>query len=122
MGEGTCDYLVGCGTASFHQDIPHPRLCELVHKHPESMTKNSVTEHLRAVITEGRRDGGSFFGSIMAGTLLGLGVDWWLDTAPVAVIVGVALGSYAAFARLWQEMKTQPDPPAVTLPDRDPRS
>lgn len=80
------------------------------------MTDQSVTGHLRAVITEGRRDGGSFFGSVLAGTLLGLGADWWWDTSPVVTIVGVVLGSYAGFVRLWHEMKSQPDPPAVTRP------
>ena len=79
------------------------------------MTDQSITGHLREVITEGRRDGGSFFGSIFAGTLLGLGLDAWWGTTPVLVIVGVILGSYSAFARLWNEMKTQPDHPAVTL-------
>lgn len=80
------------------------------------MAEESISKNLRSVITEGRRDRGSFFGSILAGTLLGLGLDRWLDTAPVLVIVGVVLGAYAAFARLWQEIKTQPDHPAVTLP------
>lgn len=83
------------------------------------MTDQSVTKHLRAAINEGRRDGGSFFGSILAGTLLGLGLDWWLGTAPIFVIIGIVLGIYAAFARLWQEIKTQPDPPVVTLPRFD---
>lgn len=80
------------------------------------MTQESVSRNLKLAITEGRRDGGSFFGSILAGTLLGLGLDWWLETSPVLVIIGVLLGVYAAFARLWHEIKTQPDHPAVTLP------
>jgi len=79
------------------------------------MAQESVSQQLRSVITEGRRDGGSFFGSVLAGTLLGLGLDAWLDTSPYLVIIGVLLGTYSAFARLWQEMKTQPDHPAVTL-------
>ncbi|HEX7099921.1 MAG TPA: AtpZ/AtpI family protein [Acidimicrobiia bacterium] len=83
------------------------------------MKQESATAHIRAAITEGRRDGGSFFGSVLAGTLLGLGIDAWLDSSPVAVIIGVLLGSYAAFARLWHEMKTQPSHPAATLPDQD---
>jgi F0F1-type ATP synthase assembly protein I len=80
------------------------------------MREESVTKHLKAAINEGRHDGGSFFGSILAGTLLGLGLDWWLGTAPLIVVIGVVLGAYAGFARLWQEIKSQPDPPAVTLP------
>ena len=60
------------------------------------MAQESVSQQLKFVITEGRRDRGSFFGSILAGTLLGLGVDRLFDTAPTFVIVGVLLGAYAA--------------------------
>lgn len=83
------------------------------------MRRNSATAHIRSAITEGRRDGGSFFGSVVAGTLLGLGIDAWLDTAPIAVVAGIVLGSYAGFARAWQEVKSQPTPLAVTLLDED---
>lgn len=103
----------------FTRTRPPPRLCEPVHKLPGSMTRQSATAQIRSAITEGRRDGGSFFGSVVAGTLLGLGIDAWLDTAPVVVIVGIVLGSYAGFARAWQEVKSQPTPPAVTLLDED---
>jgi F0F1-type ATP synthase assembly protein I len=75
----------------------------------------SVTSHIGAAVNEGRRDRGSFFGSILAGTLLGLGLDAWWGTDPVLVIAGVLAGVYAAFARLWHEMKNQPEHPAVTL-------
>lgn len=83
------------------------------------MTRQSATAQIRSAITEGRRDGGSFFGSVVASTLLGLGIDAWLDTAPVVVIVGIVLGSYAGFARAWHEIKSQPNPPAVTLLDEE---
>lgn len=79
------------------------------------MRKESLTSQLGEAINEGRHDGGSFFGSILAGTLLGLGADALFDTAPYLVIAGVLAGIYAAFARLWHEMKSQPDHPAVTL-------
>lgn len=79
------------------------------------MAEESVSGQLRIAINEGRRDGGSFFGSVLAGTLLGLLLDWWWGTSPIVVIIGVLLGSYAGFARLWHEIKSQPDPPAVTL-------
>lgn len=64
-------------------------------------------------------EGGSFLSSILAGTLIGLGLDWWLNTSPWLVIIGVILGSYSGFARTWHEIKNQPDLPAVTLQDPD---
>ncbi|HLT96291.1 MAG TPA: AtpZ/AtpI family protein [Acidimicrobiia bacterium] len=74
-----------------------------------------MTKQIGAAIDDGWLEGGSFLGSILSGTLLGLGLDWWLDTAPWFVIVGIVLGAYSAFARLWSQMKEQPDHPAVTL-------
>ena len=44
--------------------------------------------------------GGSFFGSIASGTLLGYFADRWLDTAPWLVVIGAALGAYSGFMRL----------------------
>lgn len=79
------------------------------------MKRESVTRHVGAAVTEGWLEGGSFLGSILAGTMLGLLLDWWLDTAPWLAIIGVVLGSYSGFARAWHSIKNQPDPPAVTL-------
>lgn len=79
------------------------------------MRDESITRQVGGALNEGRRDGGSFLGSVLAGTLLGLGLDWWLNTEPVLVIVGIVLGSYAGFVKTWHEIKSQPDPPAVTL-------
>lgn len=79
------------------------------------MSEESVTRQLGTAINEGRRDGGSFFGSILAGTLIGLGADSLFDTSPILTIAFVLLGIYSAFLRLWQEMKRQPDHPALTL-------
>lgn len=81
------------------------------------MKRESVTKHVGAAVTEGWLEGGSFLGSILAGTLLGLGLDWWLNTSPWLVITGIVLGSYSGFARAWYHIKNQPDPPAVTRPD-----
>ena len=46
-------------------------------------------------------EGGSFFGSILSGTLLGYFADQWLGTDPWLVIVGILVGSYSGFLRVW---------------------
>ncbi|CAN5895928.1 hypothetical protein BH23ACT5_BH23ACT5_07540 [soil metagenome] len=90
------------------------------------MKDDSVTKQVGAAVNEGWLEGGSFFSSILAGTLLGLGLDWWLGTTPWLVISGILLGSYSGFARTWKDLKNQPNPPALTLGesakvDDDPR-
>jgi F0F1-type ATP synthase assembly protein I len=52
-------------------------------------------------IGEGSSQGFDFFSSVLAGMLLGLGLDWILDTAPVMVIIGVIAGFVSGFAKLW---------------------
>lgn len=79
------------------------------------MRDETVTKHVGAAVTEGWMEGGSFLGSILSGTLLGLGLDHWLGTTPWLVVIGIAFGSYSGFARTWQSVKDQPDHPAVTL-------
>lgn len=79
------------------------------------MKRETVTKTVGAAVGEGWLEGGSFLGSILAGTLLGLGLDWWLDTSPWLVVVGIVLGAYSGFSRVWHQLKSQPDPPAVTL-------
>lgn len=46
-----------------------------------------------------------FFSSIVAGLLLGLGLDWLFDTSPVLVIIGVIAGFVSGFAKLWVASK-----------------
>lgn len=55
--------------------------------------------------------GGSFFSSIVAGTLLGYFLDMWLGTEPWLVVTGVVFGSYAGFMRMWDYMKRLDDGP-----------
>ena len=83
------------------------------------MRDESVTKQVKAAVSEGWMEGGSFLGSILSGTLIGLGLDWWLGTTPWLVIIGILLGSYSGFAGAWSSIKNQPDPPAVTLVDPD---
>lgn len=46
-----------------------------------------------------------FFGSIMSGFLLGLLLDWWLDTEPLFVICGIVAGSGTGFWKMWEYSK-----------------
>ena len=55
-----------------------------------------------SAVADGWVAGGSFFGSIMAGTLLGWLLDRWLGTDPWLLVVGVAAGSGTGFHRMWQ--------------------
>lgn len=48
---------------------------------------------------------GGFLESILAGFLLGFLIDWWLDTGPWPIIVGIVLGSYSGFMKLWRYSK-----------------
>lgn len=79
------------------------------------MSRESVTKQVGAALTGGWLEGGSFLGSILAGVLLGLALDRLLDTSPWLVVAGIVLGAYSGFARAWNQLKNQPDPPAVTL-------
>ena len=55
-----------------------------------------------SAVADGWVAGGSFFGSIMAGTLLGWLADRWLDTDPWLVVVGIIVGSVNGFYRMWE--------------------
>lgn len=45
---------------------------------------------------------GDFFGSIMAGFLLGLGLDWVFSTRPLFVVLGIVLGSVSGFLAMYR--------------------
>lgn len=55
-----------------------------------------------SAVADGWVAGGSFFGSIMAGALLGWLVDRWLDTDPWLVSAGIVLGSVSGYVRMWE--------------------
>lgn len=50
---------------------------------------------------------GSFVESILAGALVGYLLDLWWGTEPWLVIVGIVLGSYTGFMRIWAMLKEQ---------------
>ena len=43
-----------------------------------------------------------FFGSVLAGTLLGLGADWLFGSSPIGVVIGIVVGSVAGFYKLYR--------------------
>jgi len=73
--------------------------------HQESSTR--VTSGLNG----GWIQGGNLVGSVLAGWLLGFLVDSWLNTEPWSVIIGILLGSYSGFMRMWHYSKKMEDDP-----------
>ena len=69
------------------------------------MLDDTPHEQVRSAVTVGWMEGGSFFGSILSGTLLGYFADQWLGTDPWLVIIGILLGSYSGFMKVWQYSK-----------------
>lgn len=75
------------------------------------MKQDTPTQQVHSAINDGWMHGGSFFSSIIAGTLLGYFLDQWLNTDPWLVVTGILLGSYAGFVKMWTYMKSLDDNP-----------
>lgn len=56
-----------------------------------------------------------FFSSVVAGLILGLGVDWLAGSRPVATIIGVVLGFVAGFYKLWRASEVLEEQAAARL-------
>ena len=69
------------------------------------MKPRSSPESEVASSAEGWVAGGAFFGSILSGALLGYLADLWLGTDPWFVVIGILLGSYSGFVRMWHLSK-----------------
>jgi len=78
------------------------------------MRRQTTTSQIHSAVDEGWVQGGSFVSSILAGTLLGRLLDWWLGTDPWLVVAGVALGAYSGFVTMWRYTKKLND----ETPDR----
>ena len=50
----------------------------------------------------GYSTGVDMISSVVAGLLLGLGLDWWLGTNPVFTVIGIVAGFGSGFYRLWR--------------------
>jgi F0F1-type ATP synthase assembly protein I len=66
------------------------------------LTSDKPTKQISEAVNEGWIKGGSFLGSILAGTFLGMLADAWLETEPLLVTVGIVLGSYSGFMGMWK--------------------
>lgn len=53
-------------------------------------------------VAAGSSESMDFLSSVIAGLLLGLGLDWWLGTRPWFVIFGIVLGFVSGFFKLWR--------------------
>ena len=49
--------------------------------------------------------GWGLYSSVFAGILLGWGVDHWLGTEPILLVVGLLAGAGVGFWRLWLYLK-----------------
>ena len=74
-------------------------------KNTRPMSDNSAQKQVNEAISVGWVEGGSFFGSILSGTLLGYFADQWLGTDPWLVITGILLGTYSGSLRVWHYSK-----------------
>lgn len=68
-----------------------------------------------SAVADGWVAGGSFFGSIMAGTLIGWLGDHWLTTGPWLLVVGITLGSANGFYRMWEMVRRPTGKEAVRV-------
>lgn len=71
------------------------------------MSRSYHEELGRAVAADAEAFG--FFTSILAGFLLGLGLDAWLGTRPAFIVVGIVVGAVSGFWKLWQVARRQTD-------------
>lgn len=81
--------------------------------------RHNAHRDVTSAFSQGWIGGGSFLGSVLSGTLLGVLLDRWLGTDPWFVVTGIVLGSYSGFMRVWHYSKRMlPDRGDVTVDDR----
>jgi ATP synthase protein I len=71
--------------------------------------QQTPSQQVHSAISDGWMEGGSFISSILAGALLGYLADRWLGTDPWLVTVGIILGSYSGFMKMWHYSKSLKD-------------
>jgi F0F1-type ATP synthase assembly protein I len=73
--------------------------------------QDTTSQQVHSALNDGWMRAGSFASSIIAGTLLGYFADRWLGTDPWLVVVGVVVGAYSGFMKMWQYMKELDEQP-----------
>lgn len=71
------------------------------------MKQESTSKQVHSAVDQGWMQAGSFLNSVLAGTLLGYVLDLWLGTEPWLVIIGIVLGSYSGFMKIWAMIRSQ---------------
>jgi ATP synthase protein I len=69
------------------------------------MNHQNPSPRVTTGLNAGWIQGGNLIGSVLAGWLLGFLVDTWLGTEPWFVVIGILLGSYSGFMRMWHYSK-----------------
>ena len=75
------------------------------------MKNESTTRQVSVALSAGWIEGGSFLGSVLAGTLLGYVADRLLGTDPWFIVIGAVLVFYSGFMTLWNYSKRMEDDP-----------
>ena len=75
------------------------------------MNRQDPSPRVTTGLSEGWIQGGNLLGSVLAGWLLGFLTDSGLNTEPWFVVIGILLGSYSGFMRMWHYSKTMEDDP-----------
>ena len=75
------------------------------------MKQKPPKSHFAAALSEGWMEGGTFLGSVLSGALLGFLADRWLGTDPWLIVVGILLGAYSGFMKIWEYSKKLEDDP-----------
>ena len=79
------------------RDEPTPN--ETHPERPERSMPHDLTSAARGLA--GGSESMDFISSVIAGLLIGFGLDWWLNTRPLFIVIGIVLGFVSGFYKLW---------------------
>lgn len=71
-------------------------------RNDEMETTKSTAVPARESVTGGFSQTADLISYVVAGLLIGLGIDWFLGTGPVMLVVWTLVGVAVGFWRLWQ--------------------
>jgi F0F1-type ATP synthase assembly protein I len=73
----------------------------------------------RGELIRGWSASGDLFASILAGLLIGLGLDAWLNTSPTFVVILSVVAAIGAFLKMYASSSTIEDQAAEAIRSRD---